>query len=110
MFYKVVINQTARGVDETDDDFERMAVIDKDFSTLPQALDFIKKQGYSSKDVEKTPMYIDTKAYGSKPKQIGWIFTYENADYSHSPVEKWVQQDWVEVFVLESKRIDIWNI
>jgi hypothetical protein len=104
-----VINHTSRGVDETDDDFKRMDVTDRDFSTLPLALAFLKEQGYASKDVEKVPMYIDTKAYTSKPKQIGWIFTFINSDISHAS-EKWVQQDWVEIFILESKRIDNWKI
>jgi hypothetical protein len=27
----------------------------------------------------------------------GYIYEYENADWSHSPVERWVQQDWITV-------------
>jgi hypothetical protein len=106
MYYKVVINHTSRGVDETDDDFRKFDTTDKDFSTLPLALDFIKKQGYASKDVQKERMYVD---YKGKEKTTGWIFTFINSDISHAS-EKWVQQDWVEIFVMESKRIDNWKI
>ena len=27
----------------------------------------------------------------------GYIFEYENADWSHYPVEKWIQQDWISL-------------
>ena len=27
----------------------------------------------------------------------GYIYEYENADWSHSPVERWLQQDWIIV-------------
>ena len=28
--------------------------------------------------------------------QTGYIYGFRNADWSHAPVDKWLQQDWVE--------------
>jgi hypothetical protein len=27
----------------------------------------------------------------------GWVIGFRNADWSHSPVQKWLQQDWITV-------------
>lgn len=42
-------------------------------------------------DVKRTQMY-----YGDS-KPCGYVYEYENADWSHSPVEEWLQQDWISI-------------
>jgi hypothetical protein len=41
---------------------------------------------------KRAPMYIDTKG---GTKKVGYVIGFRNADWSHSPVNKWIQQDWV---------------
>ena len=42
---------------------------------------------------KRAPMYIDTP---SGAKRVGYVIGFRAADWSHAPVEKWLQQDWVE--------------
>jgi len=58
----------------------------------------------------KKPMFLDTKASPddpgySKTIQCGWIVGFRNADYSHAPVERWLQQDWIALN--QEKAIDV---
>jgi hypothetical protein len=41
---------------------------------------------------KRAAMYQDTK---EGTKRVGYVFGFRNADVSHTPVEKWLQQDWV---------------
>ena len=50
----------------------------------------------------RVPMYCDVKAGPDDPGfsrtvRAGTIYCFRNADWSHAPVEKWMQQDWVSV-------------
>ena len=47
---------------------------------------------------KRQPMYIDT---GAGAKQVGYIYGFRNADWSHAPVEHWLQQDWVTINTVE---------
>lgn len=38
-------------------------------------------------------MFVDAEG---KSKHIGYVIGFRNADLSRYPVEKWLQQDWVE--------------
>jgi hypothetical protein len=62
----------------------------KNFPTLADAKAWLKETYGKAKRV---PMYCDTK---TGTKKIGYVIGFRNADWSHSPVEKWLQQDWVE--------------
>lgn len=61
------------------------------FATIEEAKTFLKKRYGKCKRV---PMYRDTK---DGTKQTGWVYCYRNADWSHTPVEKWLSQDWCEL-------------
>jgi hypothetical protein len=61
------------------------------FPTLKDAKDWIKKEYGKAKRV---PMYVDTKDGNSK--KVGYVIGFRNDDISHVPVEKWLQQDWIE--------------
>lgn len=48
----------------------------------------------------KKPIFQDVKASPndtgfSKTVRVGWVIGFRNADWSHSPVDHWLQQDWV---------------
>lgn len=60
------------------------------FPTMQAARDWLKERYGSSKRV---PMYHDTK--DGRTKQTGYVYGFRNADWSHAPLDKWLQQDWV---------------
>jgi len=64
----------------------------KHFRTMDEVNKFLKDRYGKSK---RSPMYIDKKAGGSE--KVGYVYRFIDADYSHAPVEKWYQQDWVSI-------------
>jgi hypothetical protein len=86
------------------DKYETFATETINFLSLRDAKDFLKaKYG----NVKRVPMYRDiTGAKPTKEKpnwcsKVGYIYCFRNADYSHSPIEVWLQQDWVEFYELQ---------
>jgi hypothetical protein len=63
----------------------------KRFATLEEAHIWIKETYGKAKRV---PMYVDTKT--GVARKVGYVIGFRNADLSHYPVEKWIQQDWIE--------------
>ena len=61
------------------------------FKTEKEALDYLK-ENYQKHKKEK--MFIDDKE--GNAKQVGWIYSFKNKDWSHNS-EWWFQQDWVEL-------------
>ncbi len=64
----------------------------KVFVSLKDAKQWLKENYGNCK---KQKMFIDLKS--GETKQSGYIYSFHNSDLSHSPVEKWLQQDWVEI-------------
>ena len=50
---------------------------------------------YGNSWKHKVPMYRD-KTDGSTVR-VGWLVGFRASDWSHSPVSKWIQQDWVSI-------------
>jgi hypothetical protein len=48
-------------------------------------------------------MYND---YKDGTKRIGWVFGFRNEDWSHSQVQKWLQQDWVSLYECSAVDLD----
>ena len=63
----------------------------KTFSTIKEAHDWLLEEYKKCKRVQ---MYVDDKE--GKTHHIGYIYSFKNSDISHVPVEKWIQQDWIE--------------
>jgi hypothetical protein len=63
----------------------------KYFSDITEAKNWLKEEYGKAK---RTPMYQDTK--DGKPKKTGYVIGFRNSDISHLPVNKWIEQDWVE--------------
>lgn len=73
------------------DNYKTFSVHRRVFDCLTLAKDWLKVQYGNCK---KSKMYRDRS--DGTVEHIGYIFGFRNADYSHYPVDKWLQQDWVE--------------
>jgi hypothetical protein len=60
------------------------------FKDKAEAHNYLKNRYGKSK---RSLMYVDHK---EGPKHIGYTYGFRNEDRSHYPVQKWLQQDWVE--------------
>ncbi len=70
------------------------------FRTLKEARAFIaERYGKCKRD----------KTYNDKPNgeaiHTGFVYCFKNEDISHSPVDKWYQQDWVNIYKMKSEPI-----
>ena len=74
----------------------------KHFDNLKEAKQWLKEEYGNCK---KEKMYVDLKSGGSK--HIGYVYSFRNADMSHYPISKWLQQDWVEIIKVEYSRINL---
>lgn len=63
----------------------------KSFATMQDAKEWIKENYGKAKRV---PMFVDTK--DGQSKKVGYVIGFRNSDISHYPVNKWLQQDWIE--------------
>lgn len=61
------------------------------FGTLAEARAYLAKRYGKAK---RAPMYRDVE--GAPPIRIGYVIGFRASDWSHYPVEKWLQQDWIE--------------
>jgi hypothetical protein len=68
----------------------------KVFDSAKDITDWLKKMYDCSNvwlkncEVKRSIMY-----YGENSIPCGYVFEFEDADYSHAPVVKWIQRDWV---------------
>ena len=74
----------------------------KTFETLRDAKEYLKETyGNCKRDF----IYRD-KTDGTTIK-VGYIYSFNNCDWSHSPLEKWRQKDWVEICEVIYKHIEL---
>ena len=62
------------------------------FNTMREVYAYLRSVYGKSR---RQPMYIDRKD-GTTIK-CGWVIGFRNADYSHAPIQHWLQQDWIEL-------------
>jgi hypothetical protein len=90
--YQIRIQETAKGF-SPNDFWTKLSVPEHhSFSDLKEVKEYLKKKYGKCKRV---PMYYDDK--DGKPIKCGYIYGFRNADLSHYPVVKWLQQDWVSI-------------
>lgn len=97
-YFKVIIDHSSKAMFSK----EPYRIFDREtkvFETLEQVKTFLANEYPKCK---KEKMYIDDKQGNSH--HIGWIYSFKNRDISHNS-ETWLQQDWVNVNEIESKRI-----
>ena len=68
----------------------------KTFPSIQTAKDWLKDE-YGN--CRRYKMFQDV---GDEMVQTGYIYGYRNSDISYLPVEKWLQQDWIEFQRVES--------
>jgi len=73
------------------DQWQKMGRYRKAFNNKAEAMEYLRDTYGKSK---RGGMYRDTK--DGKTIKIGYVIGFRNADYSHAPVQHWIQQDWVE--------------
>lgn len=70
----------------------------KAFDSLADAKRWIRETYGKSKRQAQYTEREDGTSYRS-----GWVIGFRNSDWSHSPVEKWLQQDWITVVEVTPK-------
>ncbi|MCJ7828735.1 MAG: hypothetical protein MUP81_03220 [Dehalococcoidia bacterium] len=90
-YYEVQIIATGKGY-AAKEGYRQFNAEQHAFGELSEAVDFVKNKYGNCKRV---PMFRDNP--NKEPYQCGWIYCFNNDDISHVPVEKWRQQDWVEI-------------
>lgn len=93
------ITMTGRGYAK-DDKYRCFDDDTKYFDDMESAKEWLKKQYGKSK---RGKIYRDRK--DGTTYQTGYLYCFNNADWSHSPVHKWRQQDWVEFRNLETMNL-----
>jgi hypothetical protein len=84
---------TAKGIGNIpDNDWQTFDHDSHSFATREEVNQFLADEYGKCK---RSKMYRDGK--DGKPIQVGYIYHFKNNDISHLPVEKWYQQDWVEI-------------
>lgn len=97
-YFKVIINETAKPLGNNNEGYSIFNTTTKLFNSITGAKEWLKDR-YSK--VKKEKVYRDDKNNNSY--QAGWIYCFKNADWSHSPVERWWQKDWVEITEVREK-------
>jgi len=92
---RVEIEKTGKGYGKN----EGYHMFDRETKTFKDMLEVKKflKETYGK--CKRVPSYVDTK--DGEVKKVGYVYCFKNADLSHYPVEKWLQQDWVSFFELK---------
>lgn len=98
-YYAVKITETGSPLFRSE--YSRFNTERLTFETKEAALAFLAER---YKGHKKSRMYVDGK--DGKPEPVGWIYGFKNADYSHAPVDSWMQQDWVELREVNESQLD----
>ena len=96
-YYKVETVSTGKNRGRSDEEYQTFDTKTDHFTCLEAAKQHLKVK-YGNCKREK--LFRDNP--NNEPYQSGWIYCFNNSDMSHRPVDKWHQQDWVEVFRCES--------
>lgn len=90
---EILITCTSKPMGRTDEGYstfhEEREVVDD----IDAAKEYLKKR---YRDCKRQKIYIDKKDQSTE--HIGWIYCFRGEDWSHYPVSRWYQQDWVVVY------------
>lgn len=94
-YYEVIITCTGGNTEE-----DEFSVFDDDtqiFNTLEEVVQWVKREyGHAKRSLS----YITVNG---ESVPCGYVFTFENSDISHYPVDKWIQRDWVNIDKIHSE-------
>ena len=88
------ITMTGKGYNPRDE-WSMLGTKRKNFIDIAGAREWIRENYGKSK---RSSMYIDLP--NGDVKKIGYVIGFRNADISHYPIDKWLQQDWIEFISL----------
>lgn len=94
-YYK--LNITCTGKPRRNSKYEEYQTFDR-FQKSCKTIAEIKEvfiERYGEMPSTKKKVYQELKDGTSQ--EIGFTHSFENADYSHAPIEKWYQTDWIEI-------------
>lgn len=91
-YYKADITMTSKDIGPRKDPFR---VFNHDVKTF-ESLESLKQWLHNTYGTHKRGVMKREKSDGSFIK-VGYVFHYVNCDFSHAPLEKWYQQDWIEL-------------
>jgi len=89
-YYEVDIICTGRKSDGSWKEFDYKKKI---FDSPQEIIKFLKETYFNAKR---------SISYQKKNEPCGYCYEFNNCDWSHAPVEKWVQQDWVSVYKIHA--------
>lgn len=92
--YEIHITSTAKSYRPDDDYrvFDEQRLITHSIDEVREKL----RELYN--DCKRVPMYVDGK--DREPKQVGWVYCFNNDENVRGELQKWRQQDWVQVVKL----------
>ena len=93
------ITETGKGYHPSSE-WQLLHEYERGFDTREQAEAWIAETYGKSK---RAKMYTERK--GQPDIVCGYVIGFRNADLSHYPVDKWLQQDWIQF--RESKVLDL---
>jgi hypothetical protein len=75
------------------------------FETVEKVKEWLDQKYGSEHTLFKDPNYKIKRSimYHGDSTPCGYVFEFEDADYSHAPIEKWIQRDWVTINKIVSK-------
>jgi hypothetical protein len=100
--YEITIQSMGKQIGSSDKTFQGFNTEHLNFDSLGGVQDFLTERYGEVKNRAKIYEDIDTE-----PKHCGYVYRFRNADWSHAPVEEWMQEDWVTVYECERRSIII---
>ena len=99
-YYKVNVTRTSKSMGHAQGSY---LIFDEECFTFPSVSKYQAwlKETYGT--CKRVKMFRDLP--NGQATQVGWIYCFKNEDWSHSPVAKWWQQDWVSVDYIKATPI-----
>jgi len=96
---QLTITETGKGFSPKSD----WTIINEAKKTFPdmETVKVFLKERYGK--CKRVKMYQDNK--NNESVHCGYIYSFHNADWSHCPVEKWIQRDWIGFNSLQTMKL-----
>jgi hypothetical protein len=91
-YFEVQITKTGKPMGNSQHPYRIFDEERQKFGSIQAVKDWLKEHYGNCKRVK---MFRDLPQ--GQTRQIGWVYCFKNADWSHTPIEQWWQQDWIEI-------------
>lgn len=96
-YYEVKVTKTSKPLGNTNSSYR---IFDEQRLVFASIGDVNKWVEETYGNCKRVKMYRDLPNGDSQ--QVGRVYCFKNADWSHTPIEQWWQQDWVTVNQIKS--------